>query len=106
MHRRIQKIHLTVHYLVGFASIFPFKAERFEWIDALVEYPQHFVPTVFAKIGGMRPSFRIPKGHSFVEDTPRERFPIIRLWPGADRVCSEIAPVVRLFGSKNSLHHP
>ena len=35
MHRRIQRIHLTVHYLVGFASIVPFKAERFEWIDEL-----------------------------------------------------------------------
>ena len=33
--RHLQTIHLTVHYLIGFASIFPFKAERFEWIDAL-----------------------------------------------------------------------
>ena len=36
----------------------------------LVERPQHFVPTVFAKIDGMRASFRIPKADSSVEDTP------------------------------------
>ena len=35
-----------------------------------MECPQHFVPAVIAKIGGMRPSFRIPKGDSSVEDTP------------------------------------
>ena len=33
--RRIQKIHVPLHYLIGFASIFPSKADRFEWIDAL-----------------------------------------------------------------------
>ena len=33
--RRIQMIHVLLHYLLGFASIFPFKADRFEWIDAL-----------------------------------------------------------------------
>ena len=33
--RRIQTIHRPLHYLFGFASISPFKAERFEGIDAL-----------------------------------------------------------------------
>ena len=33
--QRLQFIHLTARYLIGFASIFPFKAERFEGIDAL-----------------------------------------------------------------------
>ena len=44
VHRRIHRIHLTVRYLVGFASIFPFKAERFEWIDALVVCLQQMSP--------------------------------------------------------------
>ena len=35
-----------------------------------MECPQHFIPTVFAKNDGMRPSFRIPKGEPSVEDTP------------------------------------
>ena len=33
--RRIQMIHVPLRYLLGFTLIFPFKADRFEWIDAL-----------------------------------------------------------------------
>ena len=33
--RRIRMIYRPLHYLSGFASIFPLKVERFEWIDAL-----------------------------------------------------------------------
>ena len=33
--RRIQIIHVPLHYLLVFTSIFPLKANRFEWIDAL-----------------------------------------------------------------------
>ena len=37
--RRIQMIHKPLHSLFSFASIFPLKAERFEWIDALDDIP-------------------------------------------------------------------
>ncbi|MGI9503220.1 MAG: hypothetical protein ACR2RE_09220 [Geminicoccaceae bacterium] len=35
MQRRIQKIRMSLHYLIGFATIFPIKADRFDGIDAL-----------------------------------------------------------------------
>ena len=35
VHRRIQKIQRTAHYLFGFASTFPNIADRSVWVDAL-----------------------------------------------------------------------
>jgi hypothetical protein len=49
--RRIQKIQMSLHYLFGFASIFPNRADRSVWIDALVEVlPVHVLASLFCRL--------------------------------------------------------
>jgi hypothetical protein len=52
VHRRIQKIQLTVHYLIGFASTFPIRLDRSVWVDALVGIREPYPGR--AETGGQR----------------------------------------------------